>query len=130
MAKKKSASTGKSSSTPPNEINSQDDYSSRNSGVIMAEFCEGLSFICLQVVNPSYGTGDENDRWYFTNIPLENTPMCVKTGFSGFTRRGALERMADIMLKEPERALEHICEFPRVTDTLKAKILNIWVHLL
>jgi len=99
-------------------------------GIVLAEFCEGIQFIAIQCVNPDYGSGDNEDRWYFTNIPLENDRMVVKTEFQGFTRKGDLSQMAQIMIKEPDRALAFVSEYPRIVDTRKAKIVNIWVHLI
>ena len=125
MAKKEAKASSSPGTVLPSEYGT-----GKPNGAVLAEFCEGIQFISIQCVNPDFGSGGEDDHWFFTNIPLENLQAVVKSEFQGFTRKGDLSQMAQIMMKEPERALEFIAEYPRIVDTRKAKIVNIWVHLL
>lgn len=128
-AKKKDAVS--SSSQVPSSSNPQDYtriQSSRvkSSGAVLGEFLKGTPHYPVLCVNPEYGTGSDEDRWYMI-LPIDGEIQTVKTEYRGYTPKSDLSSMAIVMMFDSDRAIAALSSVPVITDLRRVKLIGLAV---
>ena len=97
-------------------------------GSPLAAWMTGKPHSLVFAFNPAYNDKEntEEDAWHFV-LPLEGDVVCVKTGFRGYTPKGDLSQMAMLMLRDVERTLDAVVDYPTITEPRKLKSLHLAV---
>lgn len=97
-------------------------------GSPLAAWMTGKPHSLVFAFNPAYNDKDnpEEDAWHFV-LPLEDDVVCVRTGFRGYTPKGDLSQMAMLMIKDIERTLDAVVDYPTITEPRKLKSLHLAV---
>lgn len=97
-------------------------------GSPLAAWMTGKPHSLVFAFNPAYNCKEtpEEDTWHFV-LPLEDDVVCVRTGFRGYTPKGDLSQMAMLMLRDVERTLDAVVDYPTITEPRKLKSLHLAV---
>lgn len=98
----------------------------KSSGAVLGEFLKGTPHYPVLCVNPDYGTGSDNDRWFMI-LPLDGDLQTVKTEYRGYTPKSDLSSMALAMMMNSDRAIEALVDVPVINDLRRVKLIGLAV---
>jgi len=97
-------------------------------GSPLAAWMAGKPHSLVFAFNPAYNDKEnpEEDAWHFV-LPVEGEVLVVRTGFRGYTPKGDLSQLAMLMLKDVERTLDAVVDYPTITEPRKLKSMHLAV---
>lgn len=97
-------------------------------GSPLAAWMTGKPHSLVFAFNPAYNDKEnpEDDAWHFV-LPVEGDVIVVRTAFRGYTPKGDLSQMAMLMLRDVERTLDSVVEYPIITEPRKLKSMHLAV---
>ncbi len=97
-------------------------------GSPLAAWMTGKPHSLVFAFNPAYNDKEnpEDDAWHFV-LPVEGDVIVARTQFRGYTPKGDLSQMAMLMMRDLERTLESVVDYPTITEPRKLKSMHLAV---
>lgn len=97
-------------------------------GSPLAAWMTGQPHTLVFAFNLAYNDKEhpEDDAWHFV-LPVEDDVIIVRTAFRGYTPKGDLSQMAMLMMRDLERTLDSVVDYPIVTEPRKLKSMHLAV---